>query len=297
MRIADVMRQELVVLEAAASRVGIDGVAFLQSDEHAFGQTVVHEGIGQLSDVGRLLAACRVQAPSLQTVHLLVELEREPLGPGKEFPGNVCLEDLRQCVALADLLVACRLVDDPPIEPLKDVQEGPPEPVVYFAYGSNMSTARLRERMPSCQPLGTATLPGHSLRFHKRSIDGSGKCNAFRRGNDHYVVGVLFRFDPAEHDKLDEAEGVGRGYEHAMVTVINEEGRRRKVLTYVATPSHIDDRLQPYGWYKEFVLSGAEEHGLPTEYVAEHIRAVEGIEDPNKKRDEKQRAILKRPQA
>ena len=34
---------------------------------------------------------------------------------------------------------------DPPIEPLKKTETGPPEPVVYFAYGSNMSTARLRE--------------------------------------------------------------------------------------------------------------------------------------------------------
>jgi hypothetical protein len=69
------------------------------------------------------------------------------------------------------------------------------------------------------------------------------------------VIGVLFSFDPAERAKLDEAEGVGSGYEHAIVTVINEKGRRRKVLTYLATPDYIDDRLKPYGWYKDFVLA------------------------------------------
>ncbi len=74
---------------------------------------------------------------------------------------------------------------DPPIEPLKKRETGPPEPVVYLAYGSNMSTARLRKRMPSCKPLGIATLPGHALRFHKRSMDKSGKCNAFASGNDN----------------------------------------------------------------------------------------------------------------
>ena len=41
-----------------------------------------------------------------------------------------------------------------PIESLKKTETGPPEPVVYFAYGSNMATARLRKRMPSCKPLG-----------------------------------------------------------------------------------------------------------------------------------------------
>jgi cation transport regulator ChaC len=182
---------------------------------------------------------------------------------------------------------------DPPIEPLKKTETGPPEPVVYFAYGSNMSTARLRERMPSCKPLGIATLPGHVLRFHKRSsTDKSGKCNAFASDNDNSVIGVLFSFDPAERPKLDKAEGVGRGYEHAMVTVINEKGRRQKVLTYLATPKYIDDSLKPYGWYKDFVLAGGREHGLPAEYIAEYIQSVEAIEDPNKTRDKKQRATL-----
>jgi hypothetical protein len=68
---------------------------------------------------------------------------------------------------------------DPPVEALQDPETGPPEPAEYFAYGSNMETARLRERMPSAKPLGVAKLSGHELRFHKRSKDGSGKCNAF----------------------------------------------------------------------------------------------------------------------
>ena len=106
------------------------------------------------------------------------------------------------------------------------------------------------------------------------------------------MIGVLFSFDPAERAKLDEAEGVGSGYEHAMVTVINDKGRRRKVLIYLATPDYIDDSLRPYGWYKDFVLAGAREHGLPPEYIAEYIQSVEAIEDPNKTRDKKQRATL-----
>jgi hypothetical protein len=184
---------------------------------------------------------------------------------------------------------------NPPIEPLKKTEAGPPEPVVYFAYGSNMSTARLRERMPSCNPLGIAALPGHALRFHKRSTDKSGKCNAFASGEDNSVVGVLFSFDPAERAKLDKAEGVGNGYEHAMVTVINDKGRRRKVLTYLATPDYIDNNLKPYDWYKDFVLAGGREHGLPSEYIAEYIESAEAIQDPNKARDKKQRATLASP--
>lgn len=181
---------------------------------------------------------------------------------------------------------------DAGIAPLTDMETGAPEPVTYFAYGSNMSTARLRERMPSCEPLGIATLPRHELRFHKRSTDKSGKCNAFANGNDDGVVGVLFSFDPGDRAKLDEAEGVGHGYEHAMVTVTNHLGRRRKVLTYLATPDHIDEGLQPYGWYKEFVLAGAREHGLPADYIARYIEPVAAVDDPNKGRDARRRATL-----
>jgi hypothetical protein len=181
---------------------------------------------------------------------------------------------------------------DPAIEPLKTIQSGPPEHVVYFAYGFNMSTARLRERMPSCKPLGLATLPGHALRFHKRSVDGSGKCNALATEDGESVIGVLFSFDPAARAALDKAEGVGSGYEHASVTVINEKGRRRKVLTYLAMPDYIDESLRPYGWYKEFVLAGAREHGLPPDYVAQHIESVEEIDDADNAREMRHRATL-----
>jgi len=181
---------------------------------------------------------------------------------------------------------------DPQIDPLPETEVGPPVPVVYFAYGSNMCTSRLRERTPSCKPLGVATLPGHTLRFHKRSIDRSAKCNASATDTGENIFGVLFSFDPAERDKLDKAEGVGAGYEHAMITVINAEGRRRKVLTYMATSDYVDETLKPYGWYKDLVLAGASEHGLPADYVANYIKPVEAIEDPDVDRNKRERARL-----
>ena len=179
---------------------------------------------------------------------------------------------------------------DPPVSPLTELENGPPEPTEYFAYGSNMATARLRGRMPSALALGLASLAGHELRFHKRSTDKSGKCNAYATGDDDdTVIGVLFKFDPAERAALDKAEGAGKGYQPTMVTVVNAKGRRRKVLTYLATPDAIDDDLKPYTWYKNHVLIGAREHALPAEYVAACIEAVEADEDPNQGRDRKER--------
>lgn len=63
----------------------------------------------------------------------------------------------------------------------------------YFAYGSNMSSVRLKERAPSSRAVGVAQLPEYVLKFHKRSKDGSGKCNALFTGVATDVVfGVVF---------------------------------------------------------------------------------------------------------
>ncbi|MDZ4319230.1 MAG: gamma-glutamylcyclotransferase family protein [Phenylobacterium sp.] len=190
-------------------------------------------------------------------------------------------------------LRAIRKPGDPAVEASEDTESGTPEMTEYFAYGSNMSTARLRARTPSAKPLGLATLPGHTLRFHKLSKDKSAKCDAFATSDDDSaVIGVLFSFDPSERGALDRHEGAGKGYDAKVVTVINDKGRRRKVLTYLASPDAIDEALKPYSWYKDHVLAGSQEHGLPPDYVAEFIEAVEPVEDPDAKRDKRERATL-----
>ena len=166
--------------------------------------------------------------------------------------------------------------------------------ILYFAYGSNMLTARLRARVPSCKPIGIALLPDHELRFHKRTKDGSGKCDAFHIEGGGGIYGVVFSFNASDRQALDRFEGLGAGYNDAIVTVHNVEGRSWKVLTYTAHPHHIDEMLKPYSWYRDLVLAGASEHGLPQQYVATRVEAVEAIEDLNFARDATERAALER---
>src|SRR5258708_12496941 len=72
------------------------------------------------------------------------------------------------------------------------------ETVRYFAYGSNMLTDRLRERVPSATAIGVGRLAGHQLRWDKRTgRDGSGKCDAqATRPQDNALRGVGFTLDP-----------------------------------------------------------------------------------------------------
>lgn len=155
-----------------------------------------------------------------------------------------------------------------------------------------MLTGRLRERVPSARALGVATLSGYELRFHKRGWkDGSGKCDVVGRDGDRaQVFGVAFRMTAGDKEGLDAAEGLGRGYGVRTVRV-EREGRRVAAFTYVADASAIDSTLLPFTWYKELVLAGAREHGLPLEYVRQ-LEAVKAVADPDSERDRHARTIL-----
>lgn len=94
---------------------------------------------------------------------------------------------------------------------------------IYFAYGSNMSTRRLRERTPSAKPLGRARCK-HQLIFHKIGRDGSAKCDIYESGRACDIVcGVLFEISLDERYLLDCAEGLSYGYEYKTVRVKNNQ--------------------------------------------------------------------------
>ncbi len=137
--------------------------------------------------------------------------------------------------------------------------------LVYFAYGANMITARMRERVPSATPIGIGYLVGHALRWNKRSsIDGSGKCDAEATDRDDDTVwGVLFTLAARDKPALDAAEGLDAGYAEKRVRILTEHGPIA-AITYCAIDK--DPSLRPYHWYKDLVITGAREHALPNRY-------------------------------
>jgi gamma-glutamylcyclotransferase len=152
---------------------------------------------------------------------------------------------------------------------------------LYFAYGSNLLTRRLRaaNRAPSAQPLGVGRLSHHRLTFDKLSDrDGSGKCDAERTDRlTDCVVGVVYRIECAEQAALDLVEGVGLGYRRVEVEV-ETDGGTLTCRTYLATLKRAG--IKPFDWYKALVLAGAREHGLPNAYI-EAIERVDVESDPD----------------
>jgi gamma-glutamylcyclotransferase (GGCT)/AIG2-like uncharacterized protein YtfP len=151
--------------------------------------------------------------------------------------------------------------------------------LLYFSYGSNMSTPRINQRINSATVVATARLYRHSLRFHKKSVDGSAKCDIMHTKSPEDIVhGVVFEIPASEKHILDQYEGLGSGYNQKRVSIILPHGESIRAVTYYAT--HLDSSLCPYHWYKEHVLRGAREHALPAEHIAA-IEAVPSVADPD----------------
>ena len=169
-----------------------------------------------------------------------------------------------------------------------------PDAIYYLGYGSNLSYRRIVARIGWCEIVGVAAIDGWCLGFNKRGTDGSAKCNALDTGiAEHRLMGIVYRIDATQKRQLDHYEGVGFGYKTHVMTARLQQ-RTLDVLLYIATPDHIDSGLAPYSWYRDFVLSGAVEHGLPRQYT-DAIAAVVVQPDPDADRDAGNRQILDTP--
>ena len=153
-----------------------------------------------------------------------------------------------------------------------------------------MCRERFKQRVPSGSYVASACLDSHRLKFHKRGIDGSAKADAYYTGLVvDKVWGVVNKIDPKEKTLLDEHEGLSVGYDHKEVEVGDIEGKKYKAWVYFAIK--IDKNLRPYKWYKEFVLAGALQHGLPPAYIKQIATIPHHLDNDRQRANINQRII------
>jgi hypothetical protein len=164
--------------------------------------------------------------------------------------------------------------------------------VKVFAYGSNLCIERLHARTPSARVALVGTLAGHSLRWHKKSVDGSGKCDAFATDAGSDVVwGVVYELTREDKVVLDGFEGLGEDYFEKVVRVRSRDGVTVDAIAYSANPLMLEDGLRPWRWYKGFVTTGAMQHAFPAEY-RRALEAVDATDDPDAARHAREHAVL-----
>ncbi len=133
---------------------------------------------------------------------------------------------------------------------------------LYFAYGSNMSSRRLRARVPAARSLGSARLADRRLAFNKPGRDGSGRANIVREPGVA-VWGVLYEIEVSDWSVLD---GFEIGYERVKCDVTSARAEQLSAQVYQWTAD--TPEITPREWYREYLLEGAREHALPADYVA-----------------------------
>jgi hypothetical protein len=163
--------------------------------------------------------------------------------------------------------------------PLRAAADSGDDEVLYFAYGSNMSTVRTEERVGKVRARGTATLAGHKIAFDKAGADGTGKTNIVpSKATD--VWGVLFGMSAAQFKKLADHE-VGYVEQSVSVRLGDEDAVAR---TFVAAER--THRLRPSGEYLGLLIAGAHEHRLPADYT-KALEAIKVADEGGKERRSK----------
>lgn len=161
--------------------------------------------------------------------------------------------------------------------------------VRYFAYGSNMASHRLLQRLPKAKYTGLAKLAQHRLSFRKNDAGLSGKCDIELTGRvADEVIGVVYEICLEDKQRLDQIEGLGTGYDEKTVELRTLAGEILFAVAYFAID--IDRSMIPYHWYKQHVLRGAIEHNLPQSYI-KLIEATPSKPDPDDRRDLRELAI------
>jgi gamma-glutamylcyclotransferase (GGCT)/AIG2-like uncharacterized protein YtfP len=136
---------------------------------------------------------------------------------------------------------------------------------LYFAYGSNMSRAWMRQLCPSAQALGPAMLADY--RF---IIMSAGYASIVAHAGDA-VHGVLWRIAPGDLDALDRYEDVAGGLYDRRTLTVRHAGEPQSALSYIGR-SRAPGRARAE--YCELVLQAARDWELPAPYLATLARQL-----------------------
>jgi gamma-glutamylcyclotransferase (GGCT)/AIG2-like uncharacterized protein YtfP len=128
--------------------------------------------------------------------------------------------------------------------------------IYYFAYGSNMNSKRMLERVGEFSIIGRGVLIDFRLAFNKKAQGkvGEAYANVMPSSGDS-VEGVVYQFD--EIQKLDKPEGYPNHYDRKLMK-ISIGGETTEAWVYFAQESRIAEGLFPSKEYLEHLLQGKE---------------------------------------
>jgi gamma-glutamylcyclotransferase (GGCT)/AIG2-like uncharacterized protein YtfP len=126
----------------------------------------------------------------------------------------------------------------------------------YFAYGTNLSQARIKSRCPSAIKYATGILKNHKLIFNSRGVA------SIIASDESEVHGLIYDIPDSQITSLDNYEGVPKHYtkQRFLIETDNEEV---DCLIYVATDY---EPGKPRDEHFDIIMQAMDELGFPNHY-------------------------------
>ena len=146
--------------------------------------------------------------------------------------------------------------------------------MLYFAYGSNLDWAQMKQRCPLAKFVCRAKLPAHRLAFTLKSAMRDCGVADVLPDQTKDVWGVVYELPDSELKNLDKKEGYrpGKPYEQNQYTRKDQyvwpDGDAKRPLLVALYLGHAQlDPPLPSDDYKKLIVDGAKHWKLPTEYI------------------------------
>jgi len=149
-------------------------------------------------------------------------------------------------------------------------------PVLYFAYGSNMQTATLSGRRGiAFRRSRPARAEGWRLVLDKPPMVSIGEGFASIVPDPAaMVIGVVYEITATDLEHVDLTEGVLiENYRRVEIPVTPLDAPDLVLHVQTLTSDRRDPSLRPSDRYMGLIVAGAEEHGLPADWIA-YLRAI-----------------------
>jgi gamma-glutamylcyclotransferase len=150
--------------------------------------------------------------------------------------------------------------------------------VFYFAYGSNMNSQRLEERVGRYFSRYPGTLHGWKLTFDKPNAFGRSYAN-IKRDDKSVVEGIVYELTPNQIKKMDFFEGAPEHYERKLMTV-EIAGQRFLATVYVA--NNRKDNILPELGYLRHLFAG--QRFLSRQYLQTILNVAEEVKEYERKK-------------
>lgn len=141
--------------------------------------------------------------------------------------------------------------------------------IYYFGYGSNMSSAMMQEWCPNHRLIGKAQLIGWKLAFTRLSQRWDAGVADIIESKNSVVWGGLYEISESDLIALDKKESNGKYYQRIECHAV-ADGQSYHAFSYVVIDKAVD-AIPTSSAYRDTMLQGARELGLPDDYISKII--------------------------